>query len=338
MSKAAKLVEAAQAAAEVRAHQTDPNVVALHVERVRGWVDRLIWTGMVLGLLFTMANVQHFASGGTKPPWVSGAWRDGSAIEWIIAWLLDPTVSLVVVGVLMGEQVINRHSLKANTWVRVTKWVALGCTYTMNTWSAWFDMVPSRIVLHSVPPLIVVCAAEAGPALRRQITEAVRKAYEAAAERSQDRAQDQARMVPDAVPVTVPGPILDGPRDRPAMVPGPGPVTVPGPLPSGPRDHDEVVPGPLPAATQDGPQARPQARPKPRPKTAAKGSVTQAEWESRIRQALDDDPDLTLFPASVANSLGVEAPIRSSGVFKRAVAAVREDTGGADKRLHVVSQ
>jgi hypothetical protein len=190
MSKAAKLVEAAQAAAEVRAHQTDPNVVALHVERVRGWVDRLIWTGMVLGLLFTMANVQHFASGGTKPPWVAGAWRDGSAIEWIIAWLLDPTVSLVVVGVLMGEQVINRHSLKANTWVRVTKWVALGCTYTMNTWSAWFDMVPSRIVLHSVPPLIVVCAAEAGPALRRQITEAVRKAYEGAAERSQDRAQE----------------------------------------------------------------------------------------------------------------------------------------------------
>jgi hypothetical protein len=329
MDKAAKLIEAASSAAEVRAHQTNPNVVALHVERVRGWVDRLIWTGMVLGLLFTMANVQHFASGGTKPPWVHGAWKDGSAIEWIIAWLLDPTVSLIVVGVLMGEQAINRHGLTADTWVRVTKWVALGCTYAMNTWSAWFALVPSQIVLHSVPPVIVVCAAEVGPALRRQITEAVRKAYEAAADRSQDRSPDAVDVVPamvpgpvpEAVPDAVPGPLPGGPQDQTEPVPGPA-LT---PVQDQSQDHDETVLD----DTQDRPPKRSQARRRTTSKSSQKGRVTQAEWEKRVRQAAADHPGIDLNPSPIATVLGLDAKTRASGGFKRAVTAVRESAVGA---------
>lgn len=174
MSKAAKLKTAAASAAEVRAYQTDPDVVALRVERVRGWVDRLIWTGMVAGLLFTMANVAHFAAGTAKP----------GSLVWVTAWLLDPMVSLVLIGVLMGEQIINRHKLNAGGWVRITKWVALGCTYSMNTWSAWAALNPAQILLHSVPPAIVFCAAEAVVTIRQRITEAVTVAYEEAAERN----------------------------------------------------------------------------------------------------------------------------------------------------------
>jgi hypothetical protein len=185
-SKADKLAQAAHSAARVREYQTDPDVVALRVERVRGWVDRLIWAGMILGLLFTMANVQHFASGGTKPPWEDPA---DFGIEWVIAWLLDPMVSLVLIGVLMGEQAIGRHQvegkpIKAGPWVRRTKWAALGATYAMNTWSAWAHLEPSRILLHSVPPMIVFCAAESITTLRHQITKAVAVAYQDAADRA----------------------------------------------------------------------------------------------------------------------------------------------------------
>lgn len=175
MSKAETLAEAARDASEVRGYQTDPDVIALRIERIRAWCDRLVWTGIVAGLLFTMANVQHFAAGATKPPW-----EHGGSIDWVIAWLLDPMVSLVLIGVLMGEQVINRHGIKAGGWVRITKWVALACTYSMNTWSAWDSKDTASILLHSVPPVIVVCATEAVPELRRQITEAVTKAYRAA--------------------------------------------------------------------------------------------------------------------------------------------------------------
>jgi hypothetical protein len=181
MTKAVKLAQAAKTAAEVRAYQTDPDVVALRVERVRGWVDRLIWTGMTSGLVFTMANVAHFAAGDAKK------WT----LPWTTAWLLDPMVSLVLIGVLMGEQIINRHKLKAGGWVRTTKWVALTCTYAMNTWSAWSHLNPAQILLHSVPPAIVFCAAEAVVTIRQKITEAVTVAYDEAAERN--AALEQAR-------------------------------------------------------------------------------------------------------------------------------------------------
>lgn len=191
MNKAEKLTEAAQEAATVRGYATDPDVVALRIERIRAWCDRLVWTGIVAGLLFTMANVQHFAAGAAKPPW-----EDGGTVDWVIAWLLDPMVSLVLIGVLMGEQIINRHGIKAGGWVRTTKWVALGCTYSMNTWSAWDSKDPASILLHSVPPVIVVCAIEAVPTLRRQITEAVTLAYRAAVDQAEATASQRPVVAP----------------------------------------------------------------------------------------------------------------------------------------------
>ncbi|WP_326637243.1 hypothetical protein OG884_26420 [Streptosporangium sp. NBC_01755] len=177
---AERLATAAQAAADVRAHDTNPDVVAYRIERLRTRVDILIWTGLILGLLFTMATVQGFAAAG----------KTTFSIEWWIAWMLDPMVSLVLVGVLLGEQVIARHSIVAGAWVRRTKWTALALTYAMNTWQAWAELDPAAILLHSVPPAMVFCAAEAVTTLRLQITEAVQRAYDAAARTEQPVQQD----------------------------------------------------------------------------------------------------------------------------------------------------
>jgi hypothetical protein len=168
--KAAKLAAAAQAAADVRTFDTDPNVVAYRIERMRARVDRLIWIGLIMGLAFTASNVQAFAARGAEP------W----SIPWLSGWLLDPIVSLVLVGVLLGEQILARHQIKAGRWVRRTKWTTLALTYAMNTWEAWFELDPALILLHSVPPIVVFCAAEAATTLKQQITTAVRMAYTAA--------------------------------------------------------------------------------------------------------------------------------------------------------------
>ncbi|MBB2742895.1 UNVERIFIED_ORG: hypothetical protein FHR35_002717 [Microbispora rosea subsp. rosea] len=196
-TKAEKLALAAKAAADVRAYDTNPDVVAYRIERMRTRVDRLIWTGLILGLAFTAANVQAFAARGAEV----------GSIEWCTAWLLDPMVSLVLVGVLLGEQVIARHQIKAGPWVRRTKWAALACTYAMNTWSAWASLDPSLILLHSVPPAMVFCAAEAVTDLRHWITEAVRRAYRLAAERlhamspeTEDRTVVVRTDEPEAIP------------------------------------------------------------------------------------------------------------------------------------------
>jgi len=157
------LARDAAEAAEVRAYLTHPDVVALRIERVRGQVDRICWCGIVLGLAFTMTNVQGFASAGTR------AW----SLAWLAAWVLDPTVSLVLLAILRAEQVTARYQVRTGPWVRRAKWFTLAATYVMNTWASYAAGSVSAIVLHSVPPLVVFVAVEAITDLRDKLTEAV---------------------------------------------------------------------------------------------------------------------------------------------------------------------
>lgn len=129
------------------------------LERVAVQVDRLCWTGILLGLAFTMTNVQQFAAAGS-PVW---------SLAWCAAWLLDPMVSLVLLAILRAEQVTARHGIRMGGWVRAAKWFTLGATYVMNTWSAYAAGSAALVVLHSVPPLVVFVAAEAVTDLRDKL-------------------------------------------------------------------------------------------------------------------------------------------------------------------------
>src|SRR3954469_2597287 len=171
MNRAQRLAQDAAEAAEVRAYQTDPDVVALRIERVRRQVDWMCWSGIVLGLAFTMTNVQGFASAGTQP----------GSLPWLAAWVLDPTVSLVLLAVLRAEQVTSRYQVRTGRWVRAAKWFTLAATYCMNTWQSWAAGSPAGVVLHSVPPLLVFVAAEAVTDVRDKLTDAVTVAVTGAA-------------------------------------------------------------------------------------------------------------------------------------------------------------
>ncbi len=129
------------------------------VERVAVQVDRLCWTGILLGLAFTMTNVQQFAAAGSLP------W----SLAWCAAWLLDPMVSLVLLAILRAEQVTAQHGVRMGGWVRTAKWFTLAATYVMNTWSAFMAGSAALVVLHSVPPLVVFVAAEAVTELRDKL-------------------------------------------------------------------------------------------------------------------------------------------------------------------------
>jgi hypothetical protein len=166
-SRAQRLAEDAAEAAEVRRWQTHPDVVALQVERVRAQVDRLCWAGIILGLAFTTANVQWFAAAGAA----------FGSLPWLTAWLLDPTVCLVLLAILRAEQVTARYQVRTGRWVRAAKWLTLAATYVMNTWSSWAAGSPAGVVLHSVPPLVVFVAAEAVTDLRDKLTDAVHAAF-----------------------------------------------------------------------------------------------------------------------------------------------------------------
>jgi hypothetical protein len=182
-SRAQRLAQDAAEAAEVRAYQVHPDVVALRIERVRDQVDRLCWAGIVLGLAFTATNVQVFAAAG------AAVW----SLPWLAAWVLDPTVALVLLSVLRAEQVTARYQVRTGPWVRAAKWFTLAATYLMNTWSSWAAGSTAGVVLHSVPPLLVFVAAEAVTDLRDKITDAVKVAVEAADVHEHSDADETAR-------------------------------------------------------------------------------------------------------------------------------------------------
>jgi hypothetical protein len=137
------------------------------VEQVAAEVDRLCWTGIMLGLAFTMTNVQQFAASGS-PAW---------SLPWLAAWLLDPMVSLVLLAILRAEQVTAHYGVHTGGWVRAAKWFTLAATYVMNTWAAFAAGSPALVVLHSVPPLVVFVAAEAVTDLRDKLGAAITAAF-----------------------------------------------------------------------------------------------------------------------------------------------------------------
>lgn len=137
------------------------------ITQIASQVDLLCWTGILLGLAFTMTNVQQFAAGD------AAVW----SLTWLAAWLLDPMVSLVLLAILRAEQVLALQGVRAGGWVRTAKWFTLAATYVMNTWEAFVLGSPSLVVLHSVPPLVVFVAAEAVTDLREKLRAAITSAF-----------------------------------------------------------------------------------------------------------------------------------------------------------------
>jgi hypothetical protein len=315
LSAAARLARNAAAAAELRGWQTHPDVVALRVEQIRTQVDRLMWAGIVLGLCFTMTNVQQFAAAGA---------RVGS-LAWWSAWLMDPMVSLVLLAVLRAEQVTTRYQVPTGIWPRVAKWALLSGTYLMNTWTSWAAGSASGVVLHSVPPLVVVIAAEAVTDVQHALTECVQHAHTAALQRAE-------RTIPtDHHPATHPATSAVNtrpapPRTLPAEHPtgGPGEHPVKG---AGERDvgaaGERGQPHPVNRPARDpGRAPRPAGEHRRAPRTARSGADKRrkllADYVAEARSAWS--PGVVITPAWVRGVTGC-----SRGLSSKVAAALNAE-------------
>lgn len=173
-----RLAREAAEAAEVRDMLTHPDVVALRVDKVRALADRLIWVGIVIGLLFTLINVQTFAAQRAA----------ALSLPWWGAWFLDPAVSVILLGVLIADSVISQWQIETGWRVHVAKWLLLAATYTMNTWDAWATHWWAGAALHSVPPLAVFAAAECRTAIQDKLSACIHKAHAYASRRAEEKA------------------------------------------------------------------------------------------------------------------------------------------------------
>lgn len=216
---AGKLMFEAQEAETLRSHQTHPAVVALTVDRARRGIERTMWFGIGLGLVFTMVTVQEFAA-GEAADWT---------LPWMAAWLLAPLVEIPLLAILRGEQMLGRYGITdPGPWVRRARWGLLTATYAMNTWIPWSRVsAPDGgwrdVLLHSVPPLAVLVAAEALTDMREALGRAVSKAAAARPPKLEQRERPSPR------PRTKPD--LD--KREQAPPPPPPPPTGTGPLGDG---------------------------------------------------------------------------------------------------------
>jgi hypothetical protein len=191
MTEGQRLAQEAAEAAEIRDWQDHPDVVALRVEKVRTRIDRMMWAGIVIGLLFTMTSVQQFAAHAMR--------ATPGSLTWLAAWLLDPTVAIILLGVLLAERQIAPARMLVGARAQVSKWGLLAATYVMNTWESYSAGNAAGIVLHSVPVLAVFAAAESVTDCQDKLTAYVQWAHTAAKERTEQRTATSTAVREDAL-------------------------------------------------------------------------------------------------------------------------------------------
>jgi hypothetical protein len=128
--------------------------------RVTGeWLGWALWVVAALALGFTMSNVTSFAV--------------DHHTSRTIAWLLDPMASLALLVVLIGDSVLSRNGRSAGFWPMALKWVAGASTWSMNVWQSAQGRDAGGIVLHSIPPALVILMAEVTPVYRKLFADLV---------------------------------------------------------------------------------------------------------------------------------------------------------------------
>lgn len=186
--RAQRLLVEAREARQIREVLTDPDVVAMRIERRRQVGEAMLWGAIGTLLIFTIITVQRFvASADGSPAPVGG-------LEWFGAWFMEPGIVVGLVAVLIWEAAILRQQVKIRWKTRAAKWGLLLVTYTMNTWVAWSELFNGNghfgsVILHSAPPIIVFGLTEAREELLDLLEEAVAKSHVRSLKRRSERAE-----------------------------------------------------------------------------------------------------------------------------------------------------
>lgn len=141
-----------------------PDAVAEHllgqIRALNGLLSRLTRVLVVVAfvaLVFTASNVTMFAIDHHVSPW--------------IAWMLDPMVAVALGAVLIFDGRLSEYGLHSSGWAAVLRWFAGLGTWVMNCWSSLWpqgtpfgfprEVDPAGLVLHSIPPVLLIVLAEA---------------------------------------------------------------------------------------------------------------------------------------------------------------------------------
>jgi hypothetical protein len=149
--------------------QSSPAAQIAALQALQTNLTRVLVAVAVVALAFTATNVTLFAIDHHISPW--------------IAWLLDPMVAVALGAVLIVDGQLSEHGVHPSGWASALRWFAGLGTWLMNCWgSLWPDgapfgiprqVDPAGLVLHSIPPVLLIVLAEAITHYRRAILERI---------------------------------------------------------------------------------------------------------------------------------------------------------------------
>ncbi|WP_051576642.1 hypothetical protein [Salinispora tropica] len=157
-------------ARQLRRLLTDPDVRAVRLMRQRARWTAMAWMALLFSMGFTMVNVQRFAAIGSEQ------WSP----MWVVAWLVDPAFSVLLVGVLIarGSLAAVGHQMHDTALVRIER-VLLAAIAGMNimpTISHRYDSLTEhlfQVALHMAIPALAFGAAVALPLIQAHFARAI---------------------------------------------------------------------------------------------------------------------------------------------------------------------
>lgn len=182
------------------------------LQGIQAGLTKVLVAVAVVALAFTATNVTLFAIDHHISVW--------------IAWLLDPMVAVALGAVLIVDGRLSEHGVQPSGWATGLRWFAGLGTWLMNCWGSLWpagtpfgvprEIDPAGLVLHSIPPVLLIVLAEAITYYRRAILDRIaelRHQVDPVGERV-----DTAPVHPVSTPTVTPAPVE---QPRPAHVPVP---------------------------------------------------------------------------------------------------------------------
>lgn len=171
------------------------------------WMDIALLVVALLVLGYSLGNIHGFAvRHGVGDP---------------IAWFIAPAIDIALGAALLSDSVLSRMNINVGVWGTVLRVYAGAATLGLNSWESWAHLNPAGIVLHTVPPVLLILLSEAAPAYRVALAESVRKAAEALIEQPTEEPIEQPTEAPTEQPTSVVRSAPDLDTDRPARTPRP---------------------------------------------------------------------------------------------------------------------
>lgn len=182
------------------------------LQGIQAGLTKVLVAVAVVALAFTATNVTLFAIDHHISVW--------------IAWLLDPMVAVALGAVLIVDGRLSEQGVQPSGWATGLRWFAGLGTWLMNCWGSLWpagtpfgvprEIDPAGLVLHSIPPVLLIVLAEAITYYRRAILDRIaelRHQMDPMVERV-----NTTPVHPASTPTVTPAPVE---QPQPAPVPAP---------------------------------------------------------------------------------------------------------------------